>query len=840
MNSSLSSILKIVCLGIGLISGLALHAQVQGTAFLSGQSTHSGIAVIFTTTSTSGQTDTTYTQSNGDYSINLTPGVYEVRMQAANYQTAFYNQNQPLLLSGNETLMPVTLAPGSVKYVSGTVSGTWDRDTIYIANGDLTVPNGATLDIEEGTQILFEPGYKLTVSGRLLALGTHADPILFSVQAINPGTNEWEGLDFNNLSLLSELSYCVIEHTNIAVNVVENATVLTDPTVLRFKMDNSVVRHCTYGIVLDADRRIEIAENEVYDFDWYGIGFFGRSVGANEPGPYLIRCNKVHDGRYAGIYSLQTEANAYISGNEIYDMPNDYGIRYSRDDGNLTIENNVIRNVARGLEDASYNNPPTAIIRNNVFIDNAVGFSLLSEDAVLFQMNTISNNDYGVITYGTAFFNDISYNLIALNDTNYRFETPLPFIGEAITVNANGDSTDAYFNIDADPLLGPDFFPTFGSPLYDAGNPAFLDIDGTTRDIGLSPDTISCWPPSALARQVYPGDANFNQVANVWDLLAIGVKFGQTGPARPGASLNWTGQNAPNWGDSLASGLDIKHVDCNGDGFINADDTLAIVQNYSLTHTALKTSASGDVPLYMLMPNTQNPGDTLTIPIMLGNMDTVANDMYGMAFAMNYDSSLVEPNSVEMRFDVSWLGTNNVDMLSLYYDDFTESKFEAAMVRTDGVEVSGFGQIATVIVVLDDDIAKREIPFTLNWEITDLIHVDESPILVNAQNGQSTIDTDTTSNDSTNMSTNIDPELANSLRLFPNPANERLSLLLSANHPTFDVSLIDITGRIQLQSSISARQNQLDLDVSLLPAGVYIIQLRSAERGIINRKVIIE
>lgn len=380
MNSSLSSIFKTICLVIGLFSSLALSAQVQGTAFLSGQSTHSGIAVIFTTTSTSGQTDTTYTQSNGDYSINLTPGVYEVRMQATNYQTVFYNQNQPLLLSGSETLLPVTLTPGSVKYVSGTVSGTWDRDTIYIANSDLTVPNGATLDIEAGTQVYFEPGYQLTVEGRLLAIGTPADQILFSVQAINPGTNEWEGLNFSNLTLLSELSYCIVEHTNMAVNVVENATVLTDPSLLRLKIDNSVIRHCAFGIAMDADRRIEIAENEVYDFDWYGIGFFGRSVGPNEPGPYLIRCNKVHDGRYAGIYSLQTEANAYISGNEVYDMPNDYGIRYSRDGGTLTIENNVIRNVGRGLEDASYNNPPTATIRNNVFIDNSIAFSLLSEE----------------------------------------------------------------------------------------------------------------------------------------------------------------------------------------------------------------------------------------------------------------------------------------------------------------------------------------------------------------------------------------------------------------------------------------------------------------------------
>ncbi|MEM6346011.1 MAG: T9SS type A sorting domain-containing protein [Bacteroidota bacterium] len=837
MKFSLSSILKIVCLGICLFSGLALSAQVQGTALLTGQSNHSGITVIFTATSTSGQTDTTFTQSNGDYSINLTPGVYEIRMQAANYQTVFYNQNQPLLLVGNETLLPVTLAPGSVKYVSGTVSGTWDRDTIYIANGDLTVPTGNSLTIEDGTQIYFEPGFKMTIDGQMIAVGTDTSPILFSLQSINPGTESWEGLFFENLNLYSEMTYCVVEYAENSVHLEEILLATVDPTVVAFRMSNSIVRHCTFGVILNVERRVEITNSEFYDFQWYGVGFFGSNTSYNEPGPYFITCNKVHDGNYSGFYSFQSEANAYIAGNEFYDLANAYGILSGRQDGALTIENNVFRDNAHGLRTASYDDADPALIRNNLFLRNSIAMSYVNIGGDIVQMNAMVDNTYGVITYGTTVLGDFSYNLVSQNDTNYTFQTPLPFVGIPITVNANGDSTDAYFNLEADPLLGSDFFPTFGSPLYDAGNPAYTDVDGTTRDIGLSPDSLSCWPPAALARMVYPGDANFNQVANVWDLLAIGVKYGQTGPIRPGADLSWTGQNAPEWGDTLASGLDIKHVDCNGDGLINADDTLAIVQNYALTHTALKTSASGDVPLYMLMPTTQNPGDTLTIPIMLGNMDTVANDMYGMAFAMNYDSSLVVPNSVEMRFDVSWLGTDNVDMLSLYYDDFTASKFEAAMVRTDGVEVSGFGQIATVIVVLDDDIAKREIPFSLSWEVADLIHADESPILVNTQDGQSTIETDTASTDPT---TSVDPSLANSLELFPNPANEQLSLRINANHPHFAVSLLDMTGRVQLESDLTARQTQLALDVSQLPAGIYVLRLRSAERGIISRKVIIE
>src|SRR6185295_12937804 len=64
---------------------------------------------------------------------------------------------------------------------------------------------------------------------------------------------------------------------------------------------------------------------------------------------------------------------------------------------------------------------------------------------------------------------------------------------------------------------------------------------------------------------VWPGDANYDGVANNLDLLPIGVAYGSTGTVRPGASNNWVGQAANDWGISLASGTDYKHIDCNGD-----------------------------------------------------------------------------------------------------------------------------------------------------------------------------------------------------------------------------------------------------------------------------------
>ena len=177
MNSLRLFLIALLTTSLSLLCYPSLYGQVTGSAFLSGQTDHSGISVIFSSTSTSGQSDTTYTLSNGSYSINLNAGVYFVRMEASNYQTVFYNQNQSVLLNGNDLLDPVTLPVGVVKYINGALSGTLYNDTIYIANADISVPAGSSLVIEAGTEIRLEPNLEFFVDGSLQAAGTAVNQI---------------------------------------------------------------------------------------------------------------------------------------------------------------------------------------------------------------------------------------------------------------------------------------------------------------------------------------------------------------------------------------------------------------------------------------------------------------------------------------------------------------------------------------------------------------------------------------------------------------------------------------------------------------------------------------
>ncbi|MEO1528966.1 MAG: hypothetical protein AAFX06_26390, partial [Planctomycetota bacterium] len=66
--------------------------------------------------------------------------------------------------------------------MSGTLSGddTWNG-TIHVT-GDVTVPDGVTLDIDPGTVVKFNPGRWLTGEGSIQAIGNAANPIVFTAR----------------------------------------------------------------------------------------------------------------------------------------------------------------------------------------------------------------------------------------------------------------------------------------------------------------------------------------------------------------------------------------------------------------------------------------------------------------------------------------------------------------------------------------------------------------------------------------------------------------------------------------------------------------------------------
>lgn len=97
--------------------------------------------------------------------------------------------------------------------LNGPVSGTWTMaDPPAIIDGDISVPAGETLTIEAGVSVMFSGPFSLTVAGTLTAMGTQAQPIVFT-RAEATEAAKWRGIKFDSADDASILEYCVIEYT---------------------------------------------------------------------------------------------------------------------------------------------------------------------------------------------------------------------------------------------------------------------------------------------------------------------------------------------------------------------------------------------------------------------------------------------------------------------------------------------------------------------------------------------------------------------------------------------------------------------------------------------------
>jgi hypothetical protein len=126
-----------------------------------------------------------------------------------------------------------------------------------------------------------------------------------------------------------------------------------------------------------------------------------------------------------------------------------------------------------------------ASIWNNTFVNNssvAVHFEY-SDEGTIFENNIVDG--------GSIYFEDSDETIVRYNDFHLvPFYGGKPFeLGLITTTNANGDSSDSYYNIFLVPmfvnLAEMNFNLQQNSPAIDAGNPlSVLDPDGTTADLG--------------------------------------------------------------------------------------------------------------------------------------------------------------------------------------------------------------------------------------------------------------------------------------------------------------------------------------------------------------------
>jgi hypothetical protein len=333
---------------------------------------------------------------------------------------------------------------------------------------------------------------------------------------------------------------------------------------------------------------------------------------------------------------------------------------------------------------------------------------------------------------------------------------------------------------------------------------------------------------------VWPGDANNDYLVDNTDLLPIGLYHAQTGTSRSSISNNWLGYESKDWGIEQANTnhADLKHADCNGDGTIDDNDTLAIQLNFNATHSFLpiidqKKSTVGD--LYFTSAKTSyTGGDWVTIDVMLGSATTTITGLYGIAFTINYDAAFVQPGTEDINYTNGWLGTPGSNVIRFAKTVPASKLMYGAVTRIDHINANGAGKIATLHFQLKSSITSAN---KLNFSIANYVANNNTGTLLYFTPQPYSVEVIPTT-----VSVD-DIEQKNKFMIFPNPYSGKTTISYTLNKKeNVTIEIYNTVGQ-KIETLINGNQQEGNYSYTFsaleknYDAGMYFINVKIDEHS---------
>jgi len=261
------------------------------------------------------------------------------------------------------------------------------------------------------------------------------------------------------------------------------------------------------------------------------------------------------------------------------------------------------------------------------------------------------------------------------------------------------------------------------------------------------------------------------------------------------------------WGQATPRlGTNFRYLDGDGDGRINAEDIETIdinwrpkVRNYSSTEGAPELTISNNV----LSRNTVN-----TRSITLGDSQLPASGAYGLAFTIQYNAAEIDPQSIAVSFDTSWLVS--AGDLTYVRHVMDRQSIHVALSGINSQPRTGSGPIAQLSFSVNP-----EAESSTTIEISDalLLGAEEERLPIAFAPVNLTID---------EVNAQRNPMLDAQIRLFPNPAQDQVSIQAPQELALQHLQVRDINGRI-----VATKNNANTLSVAHLPEGIYLMYIKT-------------
>ena len=340
---------------------------------------------------------------------------------------------------------------------------------------------------------------------------------------------------------------------------------------------------------------------------------------------------------------------------------------------------------------------------------------------------------------------------------------------------------------------------------------------------------------------VYPGDADSDGTANVYDLLNISLGYGTTGPPRENDGLYWGAAYSPNWNWTTIDGINYKHLDCNGDGIINELDLDGIETNYTPAENIISVTQEGAPQIWLefsedtIYLDENSPSFfTVSAKLMVADVANPITDLKGLSLTMDYPQDLVQEDSPEFDYkDNSFFGNSN-QIIWMPHDRPNESKFDVAFAHKWSGQ-SGAGEIGTLqIIIVGDIISARSETYTpIKISLKNIKAINESGAIKALG---MPIDAEMTVVNSFNTTATNEQFVSGKVSIYPNPATDALTIDLD-NMTGKRVAVYNTVGQQLMMQDIQGQK--VTLAIQNLKKGVHLVKIWTDE-GMAVKKVLIE
>jgi hypothetical protein len=386
-------------------------------------------------------------------------------------------------------------------------------------------------------------------------------------------------------------------------------------------------------------------------------------------------------------------------------------------------------------------------------------------------------------------------------------------IGSSVTYTASGASTYSWSTGGSSATMN--IVPS-SSTVYTVNGTTAIGCSGTQTVDAVVDNTCS---------DVWPGDANSDGLANNLDVLELGLHYGQTGPVRMYQWIAWYALTSVNWMGSITNGKNLSHSDCNGDGTINDNDTLAIYNNYGLTHAFKPVQTTTVNPQLSIVPDQTSvvKGNWGTASIYLGDATANINAINGVAFTVDFDNALIETNSIYIEYQNSFLDIGqNLKFKKL---DFSNNKLFTASTHTVSNNVSGFGKIATLHYQIKSSLTTDQV---LNIGLSLANQSDASGLITPLTTSTGTLMALGTSVGLQELSGSV-------VSMNPNPTNG--SLTINSKTELQKIEVVSITGTVLLSEFSTNISHTLNLEN--FGNGMYFVNVYQNNRIVKRERVVL-